>query len=581
MNRLHSALFLLAVYGTAPLWAQAPANIANKTVRLDMSRSQVSRSDFQKKPELPWYQLDAITDFVIDFPETGEFTDTVNYGSELSNVVQVSYAANAAPDLGIIKLACEDFSVQVNLTYTSATTGTATIAWHEAGDTRHFRNVNFSVQDDLDVESRIELPEEIISTSPDMWDDGLQAILSEIEQASYRSATDKLYQKRLVSLLPMVMMMHDASYTNPDYKGNTALHYACGLSHVKLVQWLVEHGADLEARTDKGASIDACIGGKNAKKIKAILQAAREWRDRPYTGPEVDVQAARDAAAWLELEFSGFKQESPDYAIPTDDQKARANAQLLYRCVKSGTGPFALSMSLTDTPAILLTRVLNAKVSEEMFVEDMLRELKQCYKYQQHVRRKDGLVLAKLPHMILAREQEGMTPDAATALYRAAVEGNIELVGWLLDHGADTRLVDQQGNIVTELKGIPNAEAIRNLINWYIAPTEVAGKTFTFTPTQGGPATYTTWQSMNEETEGAVKEDEDWSIIKTTYTRTGPNTATVTRQAEWSPGGHYAAGWTNYEFELKFTSPTQGTATCTEKTKFSEPTTTTGTFTLK
>ena len=124
-------------------------------------------------------------------------------------------------------------------------------------------------------------------------------------------------------------------------------------------------------------------------------------------------------------------------------------------------------MSLTDTPAILLTRVLNAKVSEEMFVEDMLRELKQCYKYQQHVRRKDGLVLAKLPHMILAREQEGMTPDAATALYRAAVEGNIELVGWLLDHGADTRLMDQQGNIVTELKGIPNEEALRNMLKWY------------------------------------------------------------------------------------------------------------------
>ncbi|MBQ8480368.1 MAG: hypothetical protein IJ503_08295, partial [Akkermansia sp.] len=193
---------LIMLVGAPALWALGPANIANKTVRLDMSRSQVSRSDFQKKPELPWYQLDAITDFVIDFPETGEFTDTVNYGSELSNVVQVSYAANAAPDQGIIKLACEDFSVQVNLTYTSATTGTATIAWHEAGDTRHFRNVNFRVQNDSGVESHIELPEEIISTSPDMWDDGLQAILSEIEQASYRSATDKLYQKRLVSLLP-------------------------------------------------------------------------------------------------------------------------------------------------------------------------------------------------------------------------------------------------------------------------------------------------------------------------------------------------------------------------------------------
>ena len=324
MNRFHSVLLLLSLSGVSPLWAQAPADIANKTIRLDMSRSQVSRSDFQQKPLLPWYQLDDITDFVIDFPDTSEFTDTVKYGNELSSVVQVSYSAPAG-NQAIVTLGGKDFSVQVELSYASATAGTATIAWHEAGDTRHFRNVTFRVQDDLDVESRIEFPEEIISTSPDMWDDGLQAILSEIENANYRSATDKLYQKRLVSLLPMVMMTHNGSFTNPDYKGNTALHYACGLSHVELVQWLVEHGADLEARTDNGASIDACIGGRNAEQIRAILRAAREWRDRPYTGPKVDVQAARDAAAWLELEFSGFKQESPDYAIPTDDQKARAN----------------------------------------------------------------------------------------------------------------------------------------------------------------------------------------------------------------------------------------------------------------
>lgn len=86
---------------------------------------------------------------------------------------------------------------------------------------------------------------------------------------------------------------------------------------------------------------------------------------------------------------------------------------------------------------------------------------------------------------------------------------------------------------------------------------------------------------MNEETEGTVKEGEDWSIIKTGYTRTGPDSATVTRHAEWSPGGHYADGWTTYEFRLKFTSPTGGTATCTIETKQTEPTTISGTFTIK
>ncbi|MBR3903820.1 MAG: hypothetical protein IKJ29_09200, partial [Akkermansia sp.] len=61
MNRFHSVLLLLSLFGVSPLWAQAPADIANKTIRLDMSRAQVSRSDFQQKPLLPWYQLDDIT----------------------------------------------------------------------------------------------------------------------------------------------------------------------------------------------------------------------------------------------------------------------------------------------------------------------------------------------------------------------------------------------------------------------------------------------------------------------------------------------------------------------------------------
>lgn len=567
---------------TPALWALGPADIANKTIRLNMNESQVARSKIHQEPALPWYQLSDITDFVIDFPEKNEFSAPVKYGVNLSNEVQVSYAPTPEKNQACIKLGCDDFSVQVQLTYTSNTAGTATIAWHEAGDTRYFRHVTFTVQDDFDVASLIELPEEIISTSPEyQLDDGLSAILQKIEGTSYRSATERLYQKRLSTLLPLVMMSQDASYTNPDYKGNTALHYACGLSHVELVSWLVEHGADLQAYTEKGASIDACVGGRNAAAIKTILSEARAWRDKPYEGPAINVAEAREAAAYLDLAFSGYEMESPDFCIPAKDERAMECARMLYRCVKSGTGPFALAMNMTETPAILLTRVLNAKVSEEMFVEWILRELEQRRMYQQVVRRKDGLALAALPHMIMVREAEGMPYDGATALYRAASEGNVDLVSWLLEHGADTRLTDKHGNVVTELKNIPNEEVIRNLINWYIAPSAVAGKTFTFRPKQGGAATYVSWQGMNEETEGTVKEDEDWRIIKSCYTRTGPDSATVTRHAEWSPGGHYADGWTTYEFDLKFTSPTGGTATCTVETKQTEPTTTSGTFTLK
>lgn len=581
--RLSRSLLLLCCLSVTPaLWALGPADIANKTIRLNMNESQAARSKIYQQPALPWYQLSDITDFVIDFPEKNEFSAPVEYGVNLSNEVQVSYEASPEQNLACIKLGCDDFSVQVQLTYTSNTEGTATIAWHEAGDTRHFRHVTFTVQDDFDVASRVELPEEIISTSPEPeLNDGLTDIISRLEKTTYRSATDKLYRKRLLTLLPEVMMLNNASWTTPDYKGNTALHYACGLSDVELVKWLVNHGADLEMSTEKGASIDACVGGKNAQGIKAILKEARAWRDKPYNGSIVDEATAREAAAWLEVEFSGYNMEKPDYDITFNEKKVREAAQQVYRYTKANKSMFSLGLDRTETLAGHLNRVLNAKVSEDMFVAWIVRDLKKSRLHMQVERRGEGLALATLPHMIMVREAEGMPYDGATALYRAACEGNVDLVSWLLEHGSDTRLTDKHGKVVKELKNIPNKEAIRNLINWYIAPSTVAGKTFTFHPKHGGAATYVSWQGMNKETEGAVKEDEDWSIIKTTYTRTGPNTATVTRQAEWSPGGHYAAGWTNYEFELKFTSPTQGTATCTEKTKFSEPTTTTGTFTLK
>lgn len=578
--RSHILICILA--GAPTLWALGPADITNKTIRLDMNESQVARSDIYQEPTLPWYQLSDITDFVIDFPEKGEFSAHVNYGGGLSNEVHVHYTAMPEKNMGCIKLGCDDFSVQVNLSYTSDTTGTATIAWHEAGDTRHFRHVTFTVQEDSGVTSRVELPEEIISTSPEPeLNDGLSDILARLEKTTYRSATDKLYRKRLLSLLPEVMLLNNASWTTPDYKGNTALHYACGLSDVELVQWLVNHGADLEMSTDKGASIDACIGGKNAAKIKTILKEARAWRDKPYDGPSVDTKEAIEAAGWLDVEFSGYNMDKPDYDITFNEKKVRDTARLVYRYTKENRSMFSLGLDRTGMLAGHLIRVLNAKVSEDMFVEWVVRDLKRSRLHMQSVRRREGLSLATLPHMIKVREEEGMPYDGATAMYRAACEGNVELVGWLLEHGADKRLTDKEGNVVKELNNIPNAEAILNLINWYIAPTKVAGKTFTFTPKQGGPAIYAAWQSQNEETEGAIKEDEDWRIIKTAYTRTAPDAATVIRHSEWSPGGHYADGWTTYEFKLNFTSPTQGTATCTTKTKHTEPATTYGTFTLK
>ncbi len=545
-----------------------------------MEEVHVARTEQNCPAAAPWYLLSNITDFALDFPENDSFTASARYCPNTWTDVAVTYEAEA----GKLKLQSKDFRVDISLHFTNELQGTADIAWHEAGDTRHFPNVPFTMRRESDNVAHVHLPMEQIGLDPNMWDDGLADILQELERASYKG-TAKLYQKRLVSLLPMIMMTYDASYTTPDYKGNTALHYACGLSHVKLVQWLVDHGADLQMSTDKGASIDACIGGKNAAEIKKILKEARAWRDTPYQGPEIDTDGAREAAGYLDVAFSGYELESPQFIIPLKEEKAEACARLVYRYVKSGNGLASLGICLTDTPGELLTRVLNAKMSEEMFVERLISELKKRRKKMQTVRRTDGLSLAMLPHMMLHREEEGMSYDGASPLYRAAKEGNVELVQWLLEHSENRRITNEQGKECDFPADAPNAAAIRALsferTPVTIAPAEIAGKTFTFNaPGLELPLKYQ-WKKTNTEAEGAINPKTDWCIIVLKYIRTGDNTAKIQRHAQWAPGGYSATGWATREFDLRFTSPEGGTATYTDSAKNDDTRTYNGTFTLK
>ena len=105
-------------------------------------------------------------------------------------------------------------------------------------------------------------------------DDGLFNILLEIESTMYSRQDESLFQYRLVTLLPLIMEQGNPDITLPETKGNTALHYACALGHVKLVQWLIDHGADTKARTKRGASVRDCVGRDNRKTILRMLDAA-------------------------------------------------------------------------------------------------------------------------------------------------------------------------------------------------------------------------------------------------------------------------------------------------------------------
>lgn len=467
--KIFRSLFPLMFLASSPaLWALGPEDISGQTIRLEMSGAQISRSPMYGIPAAPWYTLGEVSDFVLSFPDSAEFEADVKYSEDLSNEVTVSYHPNTKENQAYVKVECAELSVLLTLTYTNDTEGTATMAWHEAGNTRHLRNIPFTVADDAGDDATVEFPEEIISTSPEnLLDDGLSSILREIEGTRYRSASERLYQKRLSSLLPMVMMLGNPSFTTPDYKGNTALHYACSLGHVALVRWLVDHGANLEARTEKGASIDACVGGgKNGEAIRGILQQARRERDYPLRGPQASDEEAAQAVAWLEKAFRCDDVNSPLYEIPSPDATAQEHAEMLFLYVRQNR-EIPPQVDVTEPLGNLLTWLRDANVHRGMFSEALQKGLYQVRSYNLHQLQKAGKSLALLPHMILTREKEGMPFDGASAVYRAACEGNVELVRWLIGYGADRSLRDAEGNEVPLPENTPNRAEIEEALQMH------------------------------------------------------------------------------------------------------------------
>ena len=267
---------LSAVVCVAPCVVSAvPENVAGYTIQVELGQAQACDTEMYQEAKGPWFDM-PMTPLRLEFPAnvSNDYTTPHPHNNAQNKWpdIQVSYAANAAANQAYVKVGNGDFDSLCILTFTDALSGTAEVFLHEDGQTRHFRHVTFTMQKGLDSGVPLLMPQ---PNEPEIWDDGLNDILAALEKRTCKSATDKLYRKRLLMLLPLIQETHNPNTTTPETKGNTAMHYACGLSHVELVQWLIDHGADLNARTDKGATIDACIGGKNAAVIKKLIEEAR------------------------------------------------------------------------------------------------------------------------------------------------------------------------------------------------------------------------------------------------------------------------------------------------------------------
>lgn len=114
----------------------------------------------------------------------------------------------------------------------------------------------------------------------------LDPMIARMKALRCRQETSALYQKRLLALLPLIRNGADVDMTLPETKGNTALHYACGIGSWSITQWLVKHGANVNAQTNKGKTPLDCVGDDNAKRIRELLisHGAKKSSELPSEG---------------------------------------------------------------------------------------------------------------------------------------------------------------------------------------------------------------------------------------------------------------------------------------------------------
>ena len=369
----------ISMLSVAPLVQAAivpPPSAAGYGICVDLFQAQQCTSDMYQEPTGYWFDMPR-TPLCLIFPLQGGNEYTAPHPHNTADNkwpdIKVSYSPNAESGEAYVKVENPAFCALLVLKFTKPGAGSAQVYLHEDGQTHHMRHVTFNMEKAHAYLAPVTLPTiDDCEGDPQMLDDGMCDIIAGLEALDCKSAGDILYRKRLLTLLPLIQMSGDANMTLPETKGNTALHYACSLGHEALVEWLVNHGANTEAVTDKGATVDACVGGKNAKNIRHILQQARA--NPPKETPE---QAAASAGKWLEQAF-GCKDMTSKLAFPV--AKVRRAAETLFRYVDSHKKhPFGVHE--LSRMGRMLTWAQQAELTEKEFVDTVLSELREAQIY--------------------------------------------------------------------------------------------------------------------------------------------------------------------------------------------------------
>lgn len=255
-----------------PVGDVMPASMAGRVLELDFAGAfggtfnpETQNVDYHEWSSAPW---------LVRFPLSNERTTVELPGEE--SAVSATYEPMGCG--AMISLKGEGISGEITLDFASSDSGLARVEWEKRDTCRVVCAVKFNIRDTASAGSApVSTADKQSISQPQAQneDDGPSELLRELEKRTYKTAVERLYQKRLLTLLAQMAQGASVDTVLPDANGTTALHNACGLSHAEIVQWLVDHGANTNAKTAKGASVDACIGGPNAKAIRTILRNAR------------------------------------------------------------------------------------------------------------------------------------------------------------------------------------------------------------------------------------------------------------------------------------------------------------------
>lgn len=246
-----------------PVGDVIPTSLAGKVLEIDFRGAFTCRRD--STTQQTSYQASKAAPLVVQFPASdSNFTSQGQDGPPLS----VQYELRSCGAV-VSMSGGQEHNTEISLDFADSESGLAHVSRTEGDNQWEERAARFRLRPAESNTGYVSLPQ-MRGAEPLLAD-----LIRGLENITYPTAVERLYQKRLLILLPQIAAGASTETVLPNANNSTALHYACGLSHVELVQWLIDHGANLHAKTAKGAGVEDCVGGKNAKTIRLILHNAK------------------------------------------------------------------------------------------------------------------------------------------------------------------------------------------------------------------------------------------------------------------------------------------------------------------